>query len=437
MSKRTGLGLFSLLALVVGNTLGAGVFTTSGFVLDDLGSPGYVLLAWFIGGVLAMCGAVSYGALAKLMPVSGGEYYFLSRAVHPLAGFVAGWISLLAGFTGAIAFAAITLEAYLVPPSLGDVLPHNAVATGAILVAALAHGLQVRRGVWLQNFAVSLKLLLIGGFTGFALLGSDPGNWDGLQAWRQAAPRDFSLSTFALSLMWISFSYSGFNASVYVASEARDAALAVPRAMALATGFIVVLYLLLNTIFVLVPAPEIIAGREDVAALAALALAGEGFATLMRGIIVAALFTSVSAMIMTGPRVYARMAEDGLMPGELRFRGGVPSAAVAMQALLAVAVVWMAELRELLSYLGFTLSLSAAASVASLFVVVRRRQFDAAQLSGYPWAPAIFVTATLVLAALAATANPVEMGAALLTILSAVLAYYLFGGNKRNFTAQR
>ena len=113
-----GLGLPSLVALVVANMLGAGVFTTSGFALGDLGSPLYVLLAWVVGGLVALCGALSYGALARLMPVSGGEYLFLSRTVHPLAGFIAGWISLLAGFTAAIAFTAITLEAYLLTPRL-------------------------------------------------------------------------------------------------------------------------------------------------------------------------------------------------------------------------------------------------------------------------------------------------------------------------------
>ncbi len=116
MPSRSKLGLFSLTALVIGNMLGAGVFTTSGFALSDLGSPLYVLLAWFIGGLLALCGAASYGALSRLMPVSGGEYFFLSRVVHPMVGFVAGWISLWAGFTAAIAFSAITFEVYLRNP---------------------------------------------------------------------------------------------------------------------------------------------------------------------------------------------------------------------------------------------------------------------------------------------------------------------------------
>ena len=119
--------------------------------MGDLGSPTYVLLAWFIGGILAWCGAVSYGALSKLMPVSGGEYYFLSRSIHPLVGFIAGWISLLAGFTGAIALAALAFEAYITPPELAYAIPENSVATIVIFLAALAHGLQVSHGAALKT----------------------------------------------------------------------------------------------------------------------------------------------------------------------------------------------------------------------------------------------------------------------------------------------
>ena len=182
MSNKAGLGLATLVALVIGNTLGAGVFTTSGFAMSDLGSPVYVLLAWLVGGLLALCGAISYGSLARLMPVSGGEYYFLSRGVHPLVGFIAGWISLWAGFTGAIAFAAITFEAYLLPPSLRQLVPENSVATLAILAAALAHGLRAAPGLLLQNLAVMMKLLFILAFVLFALASGSPSDWgDGHQ----------------------------------------------------------------------------------------------------------------------------------------------------------------------------------------------------------------------------------------------------------------
>lgn len=427
MAGREYLGNLSLGALVIGNMIGAGVFTTTGFAMADLGSPGWVLLAWLVGGALALCGALSYGSLARLMPVSGGEYFFLSRVVHPLAGFIAGWVSLWAGFTAAIAFAAITFEAYLLPASMRAVVPDNLVATIAILLAALAHGLHVRQGARLQNAAVGIKLVFIGGFILFAIAVGTPADWEGIKAWRSAPPTEFSAAAFATTLMWISFSYSGYNAAIYVASEAKRASAAVPRAILLGTAITTIIYLALNAIFALAPAPEAIAGQEDVAAIAARAVAGDALAYLMRGIVAMALFTSVSAMIMTGPRVYAQMAADGLMPAFLRFHGQVPASAIALQALLSVSVVWLTGLRELLSYLGFTLGLSTAATILSLFIVVRRRGGNPPELPGYPWAPALTVTFTLLFAGLAASTNPREMLAAVLTILSAVLVYLLFG----------
>jgi APA family basic amino acid/polyamine antiporter len=425
--KPKSIGLFTLVALVIGNMLGAGVFTTSGFALGDLGSPALVLLAWLLGGLLALCGALSYGALARLMPVSGGEYFFLSRVIHPMAGFIAGWVSLWAGFTAAIAFAAITFEAYLLPKAVNNALPPNVLASVAILVAGLAHGLHVRYGATLQNFAVVLKLTLITGFILFALVAAETVPWAGLDDWRQSEASPLSLPAFATTLMWISFSYSGFNAAVYIASETPDARRLVPRAIMLGTLVTMLVYLILNAIFVFAPAAEVIANQEDVAALAAQVLGGTSLENAMRGIIAIALFTSVSAMIMVGPRVYAQMAEDGLMPGWMGFQGQVPSRAIATQALLAIIVVWLTDLRELLSYLGFTLGLCTAATIGCLFVLARRDPGITHDLPGYPWAPALFIACTLLFALLAATINPGEMLAAVLTIASAVFVYFIYG----------
>ncbi|MDH3992974.1 MAG: amino acid permease, partial [Gammaproteobacteria bacterium] len=292
---------------------------------------------------------------------------------------------------------------------------------------ALAHGLHVKYGTTLQNVAVALKLVLILGFVLFALLGTSIGSWEGVVAWRKTERPEFSIAAFAMTLMWVSYSYSGFNASAYVASEVKHAARNVPRTMIHGTCIIMLVYLVLNAIFVFAPAPENIAFQGDVAALAASALAGEALASGMRGIIAIAMFTSVSAMVMVGPRVYAQMAEDGLMPAILRFKGEVPVIAIAMQATLAIVIVWITGLRELLSYLGFTLGLSTVVTVASLFIVVRRRQVEPGDLPGYPWAPITFIFFTLMFSGLAATRNPLEMLAALLTILSAVILYALFG----------
>ena len=433
-SRSEALGLATLTALVVGNMIGAGVFTTSGFALADLGSPYRVLLAWVVGGLLALCGALSYGALARIAPESGGEYLYLSKTIHPAAGFVAGWISLLAGFTGAIAYAALTFAAYAVPFG-GDGARAGGVATAVIAVAVLLHALRLRHGARVQNAAVGLKLVAMLAFCAYAYVGVGLSSWQGLQeASAGAVVPAFPVAAFALTLMWISFSYSGFNAAVYLAGEVPSAARRVPRALVLGTALTMGLYLLINSVFLLVPAFDAVAGQEDVAAVAATAVGGKPVAAAIRAVVALALFTSVSAMVMVGPRVYAKMADDGLMPAFLRFEGETPTSAVVAQGALAIAVVWIAGLQQLLSYLGFTLGLSTAATVASLFVAVRRNPGLAGRLPGYPWAPAIFVAFTLLFAGLAATLNPWEMAAAVATIGSGALLYVLVG---RRHTAGR
>ena len=316
--------------------IGAGVFTTSGFAMGDLGSPAYVLAAWLVGGIVALMGAFSYGALARLIPLSGGEYIFLSRSIHPLVGFIAGWVSLLAGFTGAIAYAAITFEAYLTPLFGDAFLPSKLLATLVILAAVFIHGLRVKGGAIIQNMAVILKLALLSGFILFAFFWTMPSTWEGVAAYQGSAPATFSITAFSLTLMWVSFSYSGFNAAVYIAGEVDNAGTLVPRAMVYGTLVTLVVYVLLNTIFVFAPVPASIAFQQDVAAVAAEVLGGEGLALLVRLIIIVALFTSVSAMVMIGPRVYARMAEDGLMPA------GSPAATwrYRCEATLAWAPLW-------------------------------------------------------------------------------------------------
>jgi APA family basic amino acid/polyamine antiporter len=343
------------------------------------------MAAWLVGGVIALCGAISYGGLVRRMTESGGEYLFLSRTIHPVAGFIAGWVSLLAGFTGAIAFAALAFETYAFPTRPAW-LPPGVAAAGIVAMAALLHGVKVRAGAVSQNFAVVLKVAMIFGFLLFAAY---------VAATRGAAPAvvpadPFSLTVFAGSLVWISLSYSGFNAAVYVAGEAKDAQRNAPRALWIGTSVVTVQYLALNAAFVYLPPFEAVVGREDVAAAAAQAIGGGPAALTIRAITVLALVTSVFSMVMAGPRVYARMADDGVFPRFFRFSGeGAPTAAIWGQAALAIAVIAMSDLRGLLSYLGFTLSMSAALSVASLFVIARREGRQAVAVWGYPFTPVL------------------------------------------------
>ena len=192
------------------------------------------MAAWVVGGIIALTGAISYGQLARAMPESGGEYLFLSRAVHPLLGFIAGWVSLIAGFSGAIALAATTLESYLLPAaSRPSWLPEDALAVSAILVAGVCHGIRVRAGAVIQNLVVILKLILIAGLIGFALRYLPTHTWHSEGMSNHDRTGWSLVAAFLVSLVWISLSYSGFNAAVYVAGEAHNPERTVPRALVL------------------------------------------------------------------------------------------------------------------------------------------------------------------------------------------------------------
>jgi APA family basic amino acid/polyamine antiporter len=423
------LGLWSATCLVVASMIGVGVFTTSGYSLMDLSTRPRVLAAWAVGGVIALCGAIGYGRLARHITESGGEYLFLARIVHPAAGFVAGWVSLIAGFTGAIAVAATGLEAYAVPESVRPTwLPEGAVAIAAVAASGLLHAIHVSRAAGTQNAIVGIKLLLIVSFAIVALVDLAGGGWPGLsspQADVQLAP--FSLPAFAMSLVWISLSYSGFNAAIYIAGEVRAAERNVPRAMIGATLGVTAIYLVLNSIFLYAAPADAIRGEKEIAAIAAESIGGTLLATIVRVIVVLGLLTSVSAMIQSGPRVYAKMAADGLFPRVFDFRQGPPRAAILLQTVLAMAMVYVSSLETLLSYLGFTLSLSAAATVASGFLI--RHNGDAPDRDASNWTlvpAACFVLATVTLAALALQLGFHRITATAATVASGLIAYWIF-----------
>src|SRR5438552_2457802 len=209
MPPQRQLGFLSALALVVASMIGSGVFTTSGFLLADLYSPVRVLAAWLVGGVLAMLGALCYGALARRFPESGGEYLFLARTLHPAAGYLAGCVSLLVGFSAPLAAVALACGEYTRPW-----LPFSKPAltgSGLLLVFAAVHAAHVQRGAWVQNFAVLAKLLLIAILLGYASAR--------LKAPPPSAGGPCSVGSFAVALVWISFSFSGWNAAAYIGSE--------------------------------------------------------------------------------------------------------------------------------------------------------------------------------------------------------------------------
>jgi APA family basic amino acid/polyamine antiporter len=400
------LGLISATALIIASMIGTGVFTTSGFLLADLGSRWAVLAVWAVGGLVALLGALSYGALARRMPESGGEYFFLARTLHPAAGYVAGWISLLVGFSAPLAAAAVGFGEYT-KSWWPDVAPR---VTGTALLAIFAgvHAIQVQRGAWVQNAAVLLKLALL-----FVFLSFGAAHLTGLGPEPDSPPAP--LGAFGLALVWVSFSYSGWNAAVYLGGEIRDPERNLPRSLVLGTLVVTILYLALNAVFVFSAPVSQLSGQLQVGRIAASALGGPRWAEAVTALVALALVTSVSSLVMTGPRVYARMAADGFLPRWLNIGGGPPRGGIALQVTVALVMLWTATYESLLTYIGFTLSLSTAASVVGL-MVLRRREGPLLRVPGWPWVPGAFVVVVLAMTALALQLRPVASLAGLATI---------------------
>ena len=411
----------SAASLVVASMIGTGVFTTSGFLLAELHSPWLVLVAWAVGGAIATLGALSYGALARRIPESGGEYLFLSRTLHPATGYLAGWISLLVGFSAPLAAAAFAFGEY--SKSWLAMWSPRVSGTLLIITFSLLHAAHVRRGAWVQNAAVLLKVALIGVFAGVGLS-------------RLPSPRDstasaFSPAAFGVSLVWISFSYSGWNAAVYLGGEVRDPGRNLPRALLLGTGLVTILYLALNTVFVFAAPREALAGKLEIGRLAGEHLGGPALANAVAALVALTLVSSVSAMVMAGPRVYARMAAEGHLPRWLQAAEGPPRAAVFVQSFVALVMLWSAAYESLLTYIGFTLGLSTAATVLGL-LRLRWREGEQLPVPGWPWVPVLFLMSVLAITALSISRRPVESLFGMTTVGVGWLAWKLSRHNPPN-----
>jgi APA family basic amino acid/polyamine antiporter len=377
------LGQGAATALVVANMVGTGVFTTSGILMRILGSPWLVLLTWLLGGVIALLGALCYGALAQRIPESGGEYVFLSRTLHPGAAFVAGWLSLIVGFAvplGALAFA----FAEYMRPWLPAFASPRLVATLLLIGASLLHLGSVSFGARVQAAVVVVEVVLITLFAAFGLGRLYP---DGFHT----TPVAGNFGGLGLAVVIVSFSYLGWNAAVYIGGEVRDPARNLPRSLIYGTSVVTLLYLALNALFVFAAPGPVLAGRIDVAHVAATAVGGPRLALAVSGLVALALALCVSALTMTGPQVAARMAADGLLPRVFRATSGrPPRVALLAQLCLGLLALWTATFEGILTYVGFTLGISTLATIVGL-CRLRRKEGPALHVPGWPWVPGLFM----------------------------------------------
>jgi APA family basic amino acid/polyamine antiporter len=342
-TPRVRLGLRSGIGLVVANMIGAGVFLSAGFMAQDMG-PGAILLAWAFGALLALCGARTYAALATLVEGSGGEYRYLSTLVHPAAGYLAGWGSLLLGFAAPVAVDAYAAGAFFNTLVDGP----DPKVSGAILIGVLTlvHALRMSWSKWTQNVLVTVKGLLVAGFVLLGLLAGSRA-WPEWQAPNAPADGSFPWAAFLQNQFWIAFAFSGWNAAVYAAGDFRRPKRDVPRAMLIGCALVAALYLLVNWVFVanLTPAEaaavfEHESTRVTLGHLVTGAIVGPVGARIMSAFAILALVSAISAMTLVGPRVYAAMAQDGYLPRSLLgTRGEPPTGSILLQGGLALALL--------------------------------------------------------------------------------------------------
>lgn len=427
-APKVRISLISAIALVVANIIGTGIFTTTGFLAADIPSGFAILVIWLLGGVLALCGALAYGELASAMPRSGGEYHYLGRLYHPSLGFAAGVVSLVAGFAAPIAASSMAFGKYaeVVLPALDQRW------AAAILVSLLTalHALDVQRGTQVQNFFTVTKVLLIVGFIGAAFIYSP-----GVPLNLVPAASDWSAiwsGGFAVGLVFVSFAYSGWNAAAYMSGEIDRPARNVPRALLIGTLIVATLYLGLNVVFLTAAPLSALAGKAEVGAVAAEAMFGAEGGRVVSTVIALALVSSVSSMVMAGPRITAAMGEDLPLFGALARRsgGGAPVQALLLQWGIAQAFIWIATLRQVIEYIGFTLGIFTFLAVLGVFILRARPGLAESaegriRTWGYPVVPALFLVLSAWMVVAVVWGKPEVALAGAGTIALGVAGYFL------------
>ena len=434
------IGVVSAIAIVVSNMIGTGIFTTTGFLAGDLGSPGLVIFIWVVGGAIALTGALSYVELAINFPRSGGEYVYLSEAWGPAWGFIDGWVSFFAGFSAPVAAAALAISAYLGLSDAGRALPlgpltlHLAdarlTACAIVAVFTLLNVLGAREVGRLQTALTVLKLLVIAGFLalGFAMGQGDTAHFSAVAA------RTSSISLFeqfATSLVFVYFGYSGWNAAVYVAGEIEKPEKTLPVALTVGTLLVTALYVALNVLYIYGASLEELKGVVAVGAEVASALFGAQTARLFSLAMALSLLATVNAMCFVGPRVYYAMAQDrAFFPIAARIhpRWRSPWVAVLMQGACTVLLIVLPTFRSLVIYIGFTLYLFTALSVLGLFKFRRRpgwKRFSWLDRT-YPLIPVLYVGMSIWVLTFSIRSAPVPSGMALATVLGGALVYRFY-----------
>jgi len=438
------LGVVSASALVVSSMIGVGIFGTTGFLAGDLGSPGIVLWIWVVGAVSALLGALCYSELGINLPSSGGEYVYLTRAYGPTWGFMTGWVSFFAGFSAPIAGAALAFADYLghVCAACIDEKPRVLIGAGdwsllfgkqqliaCALVAffTILNLVGVQRVARIQNVLTAAKIAILVVFAVLAFTAGS-GSWHNFSMTTERTSSAPLFEQFAISLFFIYLSYSGWNAATYVAEEVKQPARTLPLALALGTGLVAALYLVLNVVFIYAMPLGTMKGEVAVGALAASKLFGPNVATTFAALMALSLMATVNAQVITGPRVYYAMAKNGAFlasAAKVHPQWHTPWIAVIAQGICTM-LMTMTPFRELVSYVGFTLSFFTAMGVASLFYFRRQPGWQKLPVVSFCWplVPILFLIPEIWIVIFGVQRKPFISLATVVTMVTGALVYH-------------
>jgi len=410
-------------AIAVADMIGIGVFTSLGFQIRDLPSGFSLIALWVVGGITALCGALAYAELAAAMPRSGGEYNFLSRVYHPALGFMAGWVSATVGFAAPIALAAMAFGSYFegIWPGAPPLLLGLAVAW----IVSLVHLSGIRHSSRFQNVSTAIKVALIVAFiiAGFAFGSPQPISF-------APSAKDFGYiasAPFAIGLVFVMYSYAGWNATTYILSEVHEPQTTLPRSILVATLTVLVLYVGLNAVFLYTTPLDKMAGQIDVALIAGKQIFGEAGGRIVGALICIGLVSAISAMTWIGPRVTAVMGEDFplLRIFSRTTAGGVPATAILFQLGIVTLMLATQSFEAVLDFIQFSLTCCSFLTVLGV-IVLRITQPSLPRpyrVWGYPFVPVVFLMVTAFMMYYLVTQRPAQALAGL-GIMAAGLVIY-------------
>lgn len=392
--------------MVIANMIGTGIFTTLGYQVNpDFGIPDpfAILMIWLVGGIVSLCGATVYGEIATRINKSGGEYAFLSEIYHPIVGFTSGWISIVVGFSAAIAALALATGEYFLPllgmdktAVLMGIPITKLVATFTILLVVLVHVRGIKFGSIFQNTMTYVKLALIAVFLVIPFIFM--GNYEGADI--SFAPTSHSWDTifslpFAGALVWVYFAYSGWNASTYIVGSLENPKKNLPYSLIVGTLIVTVLYLLLNFVFMYVATFEELGSGLDLGNIVSQKILGPKVGLIFSAVFSLALISGVSAMFIAGPRVVQEIGKDYKLFKALgkQSEGGAPVLAIITIMVASLLMVYFLDFGILIEFTGVTLAIFSLLTVIGIFIL-RSRKDDSEGIVkawGYPFTPIVFI----------------------------------------------